>query len=127
MVKNPPIFITRRAGVNLQRLTISITDRQRDLLDRLAVLEDSSRSDVVRGILEAAEPQMAALVQTFEALASQREQLGAALAEQLAADAGVVEGDLHRLQLMFAGVLAKLEGAATTRAPASNTGATFDE
>jgi uncharacterized protein (DUF1778 family) len=113
--------------MNLQRLTVSITEEQRDLLDRLAALEGSSRSDVVRGILDAAVPQMRGLVGTFEKLAEQREQLGEALAEQLATDAGIVEGDLQRLQLMFSGVLAKLEGAAAAKAPASNTGATFDE
>lgn len=111
----------------MARLTVSITEEQRDLLDRLAKLEGSSRSDVVRGILDAAVPQMRSLVQTFERLSEQRDQLGEALAQQLAGDAAVVEGDLARLQLMFSGVLAKLEGSAAAQAPASNTGATFDE
>lgn len=110
---------------NMVRVTLSLDPVDVDLLDRLAALVDSNRSEQMRDVLAQLRPMLAATVSAYESALRQRDELLRAAASATAQELASIAPDVERMQMQFLGMMAKLEGtSAATDAPASNTGAT---
>lgn len=109
----------------MKRVTLTLDPVDVDLLDRLAALVDSNRSEQVRDMLAQLRPMLQATVNAYESALRQRDELLKAATIATANDLAAIAPDVERMQAQFLGMMAKLEGAATANdAPASNTGAT---
>lgn len=126
---------------NKVRVSLTLDREDVRLLDRLASLVDSNRSEQVREMLASVRPMLVATVDAFERAEAQRSQLFAAVTSQTSAELDAILPDVQRITDQYLGVVARLEGFATAAeadaalgradddqggdAPASNTGATF--
>lgn len=101
---------------NKVRVSLTLDRVDVDLLDRLAALVDSNRSEQVREMLQQVRPMMQATVQAFEAAESQRSQLFAAVTNTTSAELDAILPDVERISSQFLGVIARLEGYAAASA-----------
>lgn len=106
------------------RITVTMTAEQVDLLDKLAAMEGTSRSEELRGLVQQGVPMMREIVRVFESVSSRRRDLDAAIATATRSEIQAVMPELEAISDRFLGLLARLEGASAASAPASNTGAT---
>lgn len=116
---------------NVARVTVTLSPVDVDLLDRLAVLSGTNRSEELRGILSQLRPTLRATLEALEAVQRQRTQLDAAAAKLGADELEALMPELERLQNVFLGTMARVEGLAAAHErfddvepPSSNTGVT---
>jgi hypothetical protein len=106
----------------MMRVSLTLDPVDVDLVDRLARLEGSNRSAEVRSVLAQLRPVLQQTVETFEAALGARDALTRAAAEASAEEFETIQVELERLQLMYAGVLSRIEGAAAADPRRSNHG-----
>ena len=97
---------------SLVRVTLTLDAADVDLLDRLARLEGLNRSAELRGILRQFRPVLRGTVEAFEAAAASKVQLEHAVASASVDELAAVIPEVERLQNVYLGALARLEGAA---------------
>lgn len=108
------------------RVTVSLAPEDVDLLDRLAVLEESNRSAELRTLLEAVRPTLKATVEALEAANRTRDTFLEQAATLALGDLRDVLPEMEKIHHTYLGALSRLEGAAVQKPPSSNTGVTFD-
>lgn len=94
------------------RVTVALDPVDVELLDRLAKLEGSNRSAELRGILAQMRPVIRATVEAFEAALRARDQLDQAAAQATVTELEAIMPDVQRLQNVYLGAVARLEGEA---------------
>ena len=94
------------------RVTVTISPVDVELLDRLARLSGTNRSEELRGILSQLRPNLRQTIETFEAVARQREQLDARAATALPEELAAIMPEIERIQNAFLGAMARAEGMA---------------
>lgn len=116
---------------SVARVTVALAPIDVELLDRLAQLSGTNRSEELRGILSQLRPMLRSTIEAFEAVARQREQLESAAATLRADELESLLPELERLQNVYLGTMARVEGMATAserfddaEPPSSNTGVT---
>lgn len=92
------------------RVTLSLDPVDVDLIDRLAALEGSNRSETVRGFLAEMRPMLRQTIETFEAAERQRDNLLAAFSEAELRGLSWASPELEKIQDQMIGSLARLEG-----------------
>jgi len=119
-------MVTRNQN-NLVRVTVTLDPHDVDLLDRLAALVDSNRSEQIRDMLLSLRPMLEATVKAYESAGKSREELLKAAASATVDELAAIAPEVEQLQRQVLGMMSRLEGAAAASvadAPASNTGAT---
>lgn len=100
----------------LMRVTVTLPRVDVDLLDRLGRLEDLNRSAELRGILKQFRPMLRATVEAFEAAVRQRETFDRQVAQASIDELAAAMPELERMQNVYLGAMARLEGAAAASA-----------
>lgn len=99
-----------------------------ELLDRLAELEGSNRSEEVRRMLAQVRPMMRGVVEAMEGAVRSRDALLDEVAKRGIGDLEALVPEMERIQAVALGAMARIEGAAAAREAldprASNTGVT---
>lgn len=110
----------------VSRITVSIEKQDVDLLDRLAALEGSNRSEQLRNMLESARPMIKATVEALEAANRTRDAFLDQAASYALGDLTDVLPEVERVSKVMLGAMSRLEGAAAARPPSCNTGVTLN-
>lgn len=97
---------------NVARVTVTLAPVDVELLDRLAALSGTNRSVELRGILSQLRPTLRTTIEAFETVVRQREQLDAAAAQLGADELEALLPELERIQNVFLGTMARVEGMA---------------
>lgn len=98
--------------VALSRVTVTLDAVDVELIDRLAAVEGSNRSAELRSILGQMRPVLRATVEAFEAALRARDMLDHAAAEASVTELEAILPDVQRLQNVYLGAVARLEGEA---------------
>lgn len=109
------------------RVTVTLDPVDVHLLDRVAKLSGTNRSEELRGILSQLRPVLRATVEAFEGASRARESLNKAAAGATRAELEAMVPEVEKLQNTFLGAMARLEGAAAfaeQNPRSSNTGVT---
>lgn len=109
----------------MTRVTVTLEREDLELLDRLAALEGSNRSAELRSMLASVRPMLKATVDALEAANRTKDTFYQQAAELALGDLTAVLPEVERLHTQYLGALSRLEGAAASRPPSSNTGVTF--
>lgn len=96
----------------MARVTVTLEPDQVRLLDRMAKVQQSSRSAELRSIIEAARPTLESVVQAFEGFVTQQGRMDEAIRTASERELAALLPELERIQSTFLGVMARLEGAA---------------
>lgn len=106
----------------LVRVTVTLRADDVELIDRLARLEGSNRSAILRSMLDEVRDVLGQTVTAFEGAVAARERLDRAAADATVSELEQVREEMEQLQLRALGAIAKLEGAAAANPRASNHG-----
>lgn len=96
----------------LQRVTLTLDAVDVDLLDRLAALEGTNRSNQMRQVLGQLRPTLRATIEAFEAANRSRDAFLAEAARLGQDELQAIGPELDRLQQAFLGAMSRIEGAA---------------
>lgn len=96
-------------------MTLSLDPVDVDLLDRLAELEGSNRSAELRGMLAELRPMLRQIVETLETAVRTKEEFAALAGPTALGEFEELMPEVEKLQNVFLGALARLEGAAAVR------------
>lgn len=106
------------------RFTASVEPEDLDLLDRLARLDGTNRSEQLRVILSSLRPTLSATVKVLEKAERTKQNFLNQVSENALGDLNDVLPEVERISNTIIGAMARLEGAMVSKPPASNTGAT---
>ncbi|ROP78974.1 ribbon-helix-helix protein, CopG family [Curtobacterium sp. PhB115] len=106
----------------VSRVTVALDPADVDLLDRLAALEGSNRSAVLRSLLGEVRPMLVQTVGAFEAAVAARKQLDEAAASATVSELEQIRDEVEAMHLRALGAVAKLEGLAASDPRRSNHG-----
>lgn len=93
------------------RVTLSLDPVDVDLVDRLAALQGSNRSEQIRIFLGEARPMLRQTVEMLEAALRQRDQLTAVFSEAQITGFSALLPEVERVQDAVLGSMSRLEGA----------------
>lgn len=93
------------------RVSLTLDPVDVDLLDRLAALEGSSRSEQVRVLLAHARPNLRQAVEMLEAAVTQRDEFLKVFGETAAAEFAELKPEIERIQNTLLGSMSRIEGA----------------
>lgn len=111
-----------RSGDGVARVTVALRPESVDLLDRLAALEGSNRSAVLRSLLQEVEPMLRTTVDAFEGALRARKGLDEAAASALVSELQAAAEQAEKGRDQFIGALSVLEGRAAADPRRSNHG-----
>jgi len=94
----------------VKRVTVALLPKHVDVLDRLAKLDDSNRSEQLRQILDSLYPTIEATVKAFEAAQAQKNEFEAKYAQIAVSDLEALRPELEKMQNAYLGAIARLEG-----------------
>lgn len=93
------------------RVTLSLDPIDVDLVDRLATLTGSNRSEQIRQFLGEARPVLRQTVEILESALRQRDQLSAVFSEAQIAGFSALLPEIERVQDAVVGSMSRIEGA----------------
>lgn len=103
--------------VGVSRVSLALDPFDVELLDRLAALQGSNRSEQLRQLLEQLRPMLQATVEAFEGATRARDALDRAAAGATVESIAALVPRAEKMQAEFLGSLAALEGAEAARDP----------
>lgn len=102
------------------RVSLSLDPVDVDLLDRLAALEGSNRSEQVRLLLGQARPSIRQVVELLEQAVHQRDEFLSLLGEVAVKDFEPLLPELEQIQNQLIGAMSRMEGALAARSAADD-------
>lgn len=113
----------KKIGKNgIVRFTASVEPEDLDLLDRLARLGDSNRSEQLRMLLESLRPTLSATVRALEAAQQAKESFLEQAGEIALEELTEALPEIEKVRTSLLGAMARLEGLATANPRGGNHG-----